>query len=385
MRDSRGLRCVAILTFVVYERAKTGQGLSAKDSLTILSAFTQAPPAEAVPEVHDVGKVPTMKVSASMYDYGRLQESNVVCRMLLGVASDELRFVRDLLRLAGSSDSERQAVNVLTVMSRNFSMRDQAELSGQNRETFRLSAHGGLEMVCTLIADPTRNVEGAVKWLSEDELRKRVAARKHLFEEWARDRAWIFVDGTSLVLNEARTATVSREFFVTYKGHHAVRYTALVAADSTVLYITPVRPGVIDDARVWRDSKLASKIDAAYTPVADAVQVSTQPFPQRVAVGADKGYGTLDSGERFRLVVTATGEKEAKKGGKKKGDVTFSAKIAKARSVVERVFAHLKRRHGILNDYDTPVSNVDCAFLDRVVLLGCTLLNRKIAQNELKL
>ena len=195
-----------------------------------------------MPEIHDVNLIATDEVSASMYDYRRLVEKDELCRTLLGVDSEELVLLRDQLVLCGAKDPEGHAVTVLSAMARSFSFRDQASVSGQTRETFRRHAHEGLKMLATRFADSSEEVEGAVRFMSEEELRERVQAREELFEKWARDRAWMFVDGTSLVVADARAAKMSREFYVTYKGH-AVRYTILVAADGTVLCITPAREG----------------------------------------------------------------------------------------------------------------------------------------------
>jgi hypothetical protein len=126
-------------------------------------------------------------------------------------------------------------------------------------------------------------------------------------------------------------------------------------------------------------------MDEFYKDADISKAVADAPFLRQICVGADKGYASLNSGAHFRLVVTASGEKEASKHGRQRGDVTFSNKIARGRAVVERVFAHLKHRHGILALYECPATLVDGAFLDKLVLIAATLLNRKIDRRELNI
>ena len=133
--------------------------------------------------------------------------------------------------------------------------------------------------------------------------------------------------------------------------------------------------------------KIGNAIDAAYTDddVGDfSTPINGAPLLQsKRCVGADKGYSDVGHGKRFAVVVTASGEKEQKKHGKKKGDVHFHSQIASGRSVVERVFAHLKARHGILRRYDWPTSIVDGVFLDQLILFACILFNRKLKKGDL--
>lgn len=351
------------------------------------------PPPPPPPSVHDASKVAdSISITREMFEYVRLIESPDLCKVVLGVDVDELEFIVEQLMLAKYKKPRRDAVLLLAAMRRAFSFNELQVLMGvSDRNVSRRVKRCALALAERFRSEGC-DVNGKVGFISLETLLGHVQARADVFDGWLGQMAWIFVDGTSLQTYEPEGGDMSRAMHVPYKKHHALRWTCLCASNGRVLHVTPVEVGSLDDNSVWLKSNLAGELNTRYAPEVAAFGVATNtddakdPFlVRRLCVGADKGYRGLDSSETFKIVCTASGEKEPNEKGKKLGTVFFSDKIARGRSVVERVFAHLKRRHGIIEFYDCPTANIDGNMLNNMILVACTLLNRKIEMKQLKI
>lgn len=335
----------------------------------------------------DATKCTTSDITAQVFSYERLTADTDLCATILGVASDELVFVDEQLRLAGSTTSQRDAVLLLAFMRRSFSMNELGKLINRSATVVFKCVHRAAKLL-HMHFQSSAEFEGKLLFPTLEALSDAVKQRPGAFPDWTIEMPWLFVDGTSLETNEPLSGVQARDLYVYYKKHSAFRWTCLCDASGRVVFVTKCEIGAINDTNVWKAEKITDVLEKAYPPAAAkniAAPVEGVPFQRQLCVGADQGYSTLDSGKTFRLVVTASGEKETKKKGLKPGDVTFCTTLARARSVVERVFGALKRRHGILDFYDCPTTLVDSVFLDQLILIAVTLLNRRLAVGELKL
>lgn len=361
----------------------------------ILAAPPPPPPAPLIkyravpmPVPMDIATISTDRLSASLFDYERLVDDVSICRTLLGVDPDELVFVAQQLALVGvtrhRNRAKQDAVCLLAGMRRAFSFNELSKLLGfkhYSKLTRRIK-DAGARLSRRFIAN--EQPVGHVKLVSLEELLDIVKANSKRFdgEAWLGSVPFIFIDGSSLETDEPKGGDLSRLTYVIYKGHHGYRWTCVCAANGRVLMITRLEEGSLDDAKVWQRAKVAETLEMTYPQQVRAAFAQPLPgkdFERQLCVGADKGYYGVNSGAACKVVVTASGLKEAKAQGKKQGQgVIFSSKIARARAVVERVFGFLKRRHEILRYYDCPASNVDTDMLDNMIMIGCVLLNRRI-------
>jgi len=319
-----------------------------------------------------------------LFSYERLVADNKTCKIWLGVSSKLLRWLfKHLDAHRKTKHARRDVVSLLLAMRRHQSFRELAHLLDVPLSSFSDRIKSAARRLAKRF-----NALKTVQFLSLEKLYDAVLARPDTFPSWLGKRAWLFIDGTSLVTWEPKNGSLSRAFYVHYKHHHGLRWTVVCDARGRAVFISPLDDGSIDDAHVWSKVRIGVRIDEHYSQ--DACEAFAAPeadcdFEQKLCVGADKGYTTLDSGRSFRLVITGSGLREVKKGGRHRGDVTFSNDMAPGRSVSERFFARVKNRHQILEHYDCTASQIDRDMLDHFIVIAASIVNYEIDKYDLAL
>src|SRR3989338_10852552 len=74
------------------------------------------------------------------------------------------------------------------------------------------------------------------------------------------DRLFFVLDGTSLVISNPKNHTSSRSMYVHYKKHTGYRYFIACTRDGTIVYCSPLFPGVVPDDTLYKEVKMSEML-----------------------------------------------------------------------------------------------------------------------------
>jgi hypothetical protein len=274
---------------------RAGKSLPLNTQLALLAGLKSAgPPPPPPPEPARAENVASYDLTSDLFTFERLSGDDALCTMLLGVGSDSLKFVVRVLRNIKYKHAEQDSVYVLAVMRRQFTFSQLKRLLDVKKTTFRRR----FKRCAHVLAAELRRLK-IVKLLPLEELLAAVKAREGTFPDWLGNMAWAFIDGTSLETHKPYSAKLQRAMYVTYKRHHALRWTAVCDARGRIMIVTPVEIGEIDDAHVFEKAQISEQLDQFYTAddvAAFAEPVDGAPFERSLCLGADKGCWARKSG-----------------------------------------------------------------------------------------
>lgn len=304
----------------------------------------------------DILSVITGLVNASTIDW---LSSHLSGRSRLRNYSRDMRVILVLLEL--------RAVASRSGIASLFRM-DKSNLTKMNRNTVQ-------HLVDSIRATP----EDCIHFVSAEKLHRDMINVDHRVNNLFRGELMLAIDGTSLQTYNSQNPDYHRMIWVHYKHHSAWRWSCICSASGRILWISPLYLGKLTDEEVYKIYEVEDVITNAYDWA--AVNTPLRNGEQRnVILCADQGYKNLNKPKKFKLIVTASGEKAFKK-ERKAGDVDegpeFSNLIAAVRSVIERVFGALKRRHPLLAFYEGSLKGKHIMYMNNLIYLACTMLNKE--------
>lgn len=197
--------------------------------------------------------------------------------------------------------------------------------------------------------------------------------------EELRGDLFFIADGSSMLVPASLTPSVKKLFYVHYKKHDAARFQLMCDAAGHICALSLLKPGKINDDEAFQKMRGDSLINEAYDfEKVEVKKRSNSGVRRRARLLLDMGYRAIKRAGKTILMVTQSGKKEIEKEGEEENpDVEFSPKIAKLRSVVERVFAALKQRHPLLAKLRSSCKTRDWKRLNDLLYIACAMLNRE--------
>lgn len=153
-----------------------------------------------------------------------------------------------------------------------------------------------------------------------------------------------FVDGTPIEVLVPSDPVASFLTFNTKHQMNAFTFFIMVTPTGKIVYVSNLEAGGTHDATHFRAEQVVQKLTNFY---------KLRQKNLTLCIGGDKGYRAVEPPPGWKMLITKSGEKSgddgqsisAKDSGMEKivsKNIEFDEKIAKHRSVVERVFSKLK-------------------------------------------
>jgi hypothetical protein len=182
------------------------------------------------------------------------------------------------------------------------------------------------------------------------------------------DSLVLFVDGTVIYTEQPHDVTLQRQFYSTHKHAWGWQFFILVTPTGRIVHVSDVNPANIHDSAQFNASGVVQKLADAY-----GHEVANKYI--ECAIGGDKAYPKIARPPGWRVFVTmsagANAEDEAIDGVFDAATTIMDPGIAGARSVIERVFARIKK-YAIV---EKPTSLRDDKHTEKVIRLVAALVN----------